>query len=206
MWVLTPKSWSRSVAAESPASPLPSVGLLLWPLLSSSPRLKSLFYITYRIQIFLTCRDLSLQLAKEWPLFSLWLGVVCRSAPGLHCRGGPGELARHSIPDASSHTAFSFFSKKCQKKLGRRQRVRKVTQEGKEEMVEKIVPRRQRKGNRSTKLFWDNWVSLILWRRIDPRCWRLPVLGSRVKNPSPSSLLHVHGGVTPSISSLWESA
>uniref|UniRef100_A0A803W8H3 Jade family PHD finger 2 n=1 Tax=Ficedula albicollis TaxID=59894 RepID=A0A803W8H3_FICAL len=43
-------------------------------------------------------------------------------------------------------------------KLGRRQRVRKVTQEGKEEMVEKVVLRRQRKGNRSTKLFWDNWV------------------------------------------------
>lgn len=132
--------------------------------LGSYPRPKPLFYINYGIQIFLTYRDLSLQLAKIWLLLSLWLESclqVWSRSPLQGC--APGELAHRSIPDASSHTEFSFFSKKCQNKLGRRQRVRKVTREGKEEMVEKIVPRRKRKGNQSTKLYWDNWVSLILW-------------------------------------------
>lgn len=38
-----------------------------------------------------------------------------------------------------------------------------MIREGKEEMVEKIALRRKKKGNQSTKLCWDNWVSLILW-------------------------------------------
>lgn len=68
-------------------------------------------------------------------------------------------------------------------------------------MVEKIVLRRKRKGNQSTKLYWDNWVSLILWTRAaggslfweaelrvpapDPSCMYIVKLHLRASSISP---------------------
>lgn len=81
-------------------------------MLSSRPRPKPLFYTTYGIQIFLTYRDLSLQLAKKRPLFSLWLGVVCRSGPGLHRRGVPqGNLLTAASLMPRLTRSFPFFLK-----------------------------------------------------------------------------------------------
>lgn len=70
------------------------------------------FYITYEIQIFLTYGDFSLQLAKKQPLFSLQLGVVCRSGPGLHHRVVPtGNLLTAASLMPRLTRSFPFFLK-----------------------------------------------------------------------------------------------